>query len=509
MTAVDPSPDAGALVPDSRPDAAALQIRPLAASATSRGRRQRLVRWIRLTDTMMIFASVVLAHQVERGPLLVPDRLQGTPVPVFALSLAIALGWKLAMRATKADRRSVIGTGFNEYARVLGAGCATLTLITTVAFLSGLHLGRTYWLVMALTGIVGLILSRMAWNFARRVARRSRAFTTSVVAAGEAQSVIELARYLESRPDFGYRVIGACISAAHQHGPELDVGPRQIPILGDLDNAVSACQAGDPDAVAITSTDVFDPKTIRELSWQFAGMGIDVLMVPAVLTTFGPRVSLRPHSGFQLLVIGQPRYRQATSILKRSFDIVGASVLIVASLPILAVCALAIKVGDRGPVFYRAERIGRDNRPFRMWKFRSMIARADSMRADLAIRSDGNDVLFKMREDPRVTRVGRVLRRYSLDELPQLVNVLDGSMSLVGPRPPLADEVRNYDQLTTRRMLVRPGMTGLWQVSGRSDLSWEESVHLDLLYVENWSMTRDLGILIRTVRAITTAEGAY
>jgi exopolysaccharide biosynthesis polyprenyl glycosylphosphotransferase len=210
-----------------------------------------------------------------------------------------------------------------------------------------------------------------------------------------------------------------------------------------------------------------------------------------------------------LLHVDKPRYQGATKLLKTTFDKVAATLLIVMLAPVMVACAIAIKLDSRGPIFYRAERMGVNNEPFLMWKFRSMVQNADTLRAGLADQNDGNAVLFKMRDDPRVTRVGRFLRRYSLDELPQLFNVIDGSMSLVGPRPPLRDEVESYDATVVRRMLVRPGMTGLWQVSGRSDLTWEDSVQLDLSYVENWSLAADLVILWRTARAVISSNGAY
>lgn len=175
----------------------------------------------------------------------------------------------------------------------------------------------------------------------------------------------------------------------------------------------------------------------------------------------------------------------------------------------LLVIAVAVRLDSRGPAFYRQERIGKHGRPFTMFKFRSMVTASDAMLLDLQEKSEGNGVLFKIRADPRITRVGRVLRAYSLDELPQLINVLRGEMSLVGPRPPLPSEVARYDDDVHRRLLVKPGLTGLWQISGRSDLSWDESVRLDLRYVENWSFAFDFMILWKTARAVIARSGAY
>ncbi|OPX07450.1 sugar transferase, partial [Gordonia sp. i37] len=210
-----------------------------------------------------------------------------------------------------------------------------------------------------------------------------------------------------------------------------------------------------------------------------------------------------------LLHIDKPRYEGANRFRKAALDRVGALTALLMLAPIMVAVGIAIKVDSAGPIFYRAVRIGLNNKPFEMWKFRSMVQDADKRKHELAHLDEGAGVLFKMRDDPRVTRVGQFIRRYSLDELPQLFNVVTGSMSLVGPRPPLPDEVEKYDGRVARRMLVKPGITGLWQVSGRSDLSWEESVRLDLSYVENWSIMQDVVILWRTAKAVLAKEGAY
>ncbi|EYT48752.1 UDP-phosphate galactose phosphotransferase [Brachybacterium muris UCD-AY4] len=238
---------------------------------------------------------------------------------------------------------------------------------------------------------------------------------------------------------------------------------------------------------------------------------MDLIVVPALSEISRDRVSMRPVAGLPLVHLEKPRSRDALRLSKRVFDVVASTVVLVLIAPVLAAVALAVKLGDGGPVLFRQVRAGRDGEPFHILKFRSMVTGADSRRPspEAAARDRGNAVMFKLAVDPRVTRVGRFLRRYSLDELPQLWNVLRGDMSLVGPRPALPREVTEYDQDARRRLAVRPGITGLWQVSGRSDLSWSETVRLDLYYVDNWSFTQDLQILVRTVRAVMDARGAY
>ncbi|GAB91348.1 sugar transferase, partial [Gordonia rhizosphera] len=282
-----------------------------------------------------------------------------------------------------------------------------------------------------------------------------------------------------------------------------------VPVLGTFDDVIQAVQKSDATTVAVTSAEALGHAAMQNLSWDLEGMDVDMLIAPGVNDVAGPRMMVRPVAGLPLLHIDKPRYEGANQFLKAAVDRMGAAVALLVLLPVFVVVATAIKVDSPGPVFYRATRVGLNNSGFRMWKFRSMAQGADSLRTSLQHRNEGAGILFKIRDDPRVTRVGAFIRRYSIDELPQLFNVLTGEMSLVGPRPPLPEEVGQYDGRVARRMLVKPGMTGLWQVSGRSDLSWEESVRLDLSYVENWSIMQDLVILWRTVKAVVAKEGAY
>lgn len=261
----------------------------------------------------------------------------------------------------------------------------------------------------------------------------------------------------------------------------------------------------------ITSSDDLPPERVRELSWSLEPGRQHLVVAPSLTDIGGPRIHTRPVQGLPLIHVETPTYSGRKLYTKRAFDLVGAALLVVVLSPLLLVLAVLVKTTSTGPVFFHQERVGLNGSTFRMIKFRSMVVDAEERLQELSAldRAEGNDVLFKMRNDPRVTRVGGFMRRYSLDEVPQLFNVLAGSMSLVGPRPPLAREVARYDTHVHRRFLVKPGMTGLWQVSGRSDLSWEDSVRLDLYYVENWSITGDLIILWRTARTVLSSQGAY
>jgi exopolysaccharide biosynthesis polyprenyl glycosylphosphotransferase len=231
---------------------------------------------------------------------------------------------------------------------------------------------------------------------------------------------------------------------------------------------------------------------------------------PGVMDMTQARLSLRLTAGLPLLHVEKPQYEGTQRFQKQLFDFCFSVAALIATSPLLIASALAIKLTSRGPVFYPSERIGIDGKPFRMFKFRTMTDGADTQVDNLLTLNDSvGGMLFKMRDDPRVTRVGKILRRFSIDELPQFLNVVKGDMSVVGPRPPLRREVDNYEVDVRRRLLVKPGVSGLWQVSGRSDLSWDESVRLDLSYVDNWSMSGDLVIIAKTVKAVLTSHGAY
>jgi len=284
---------------------------------------------------------------------------------------------------------------------------------------------------------------------------------------------------------------------------------RGVPVVGGFGSVAQAVRLTDADTVAVLASPDLGPEQLRRLAWELEPTGADLMVAPSLVEVAGPRLSIRPVSGLPLLQVEQPQFAGGRRIVKSTFDRTIALCSVVLLSPVLLAIALAVRLTSRGPAFFTQQRIGRDGAPFTMVKFRSMVVDAEQRREELVAESDRDGLMFKMHADPRVTRVGAMLRRYSLDELPQLFNVMGGSMSLVGPRPPLPEEVERYGDDVRRRLLVKPGVTGLWQVSGRADLSWEESVRLDLRYVDNWSLAADLLILWKTARAVVRASGAY
>ena len=383
--------------------------------------------------------------------------------------------------------------------------------VAVISMLFKLEIARGYLVIALPAGIVLLILFR--W-FARRVVTRARRkhgrCITRVLVVGSAPAVRDLTKSLAGGPGSEYEVVGACIP-----GPvirtKIEVpGVGTIPTFGDESNVVGAVTATNSHAVAVTATERLDGRGMRDLSWELEKLNIDLLVAPGVVDVAGPRLQMRPVCGLPLIHVEKPQYHGAKRFEKRLFDVMFSSMVLLCGFPVLLAIAIAIKLTSKGPVFYRQERIGLDGRPFEMIKFRTMVNGADAMVDELSAMNDcEGGVLFKIRSDPRVTPIGRLLRKYSLDELPQFINVIKRDMSVVGPRPPLACETKSYDDHAKRRLLVRPGITGLWQVSGRSDLSWEDSVRLDLFYVENWSMIADLLIAAKTAKAVFGHSGAY
>jgi exopolysaccharide biosynthesis polyprenyl glycosylphosphotransferase len=324
---------------------------------------------------------------------------------------------------------------------------------------------------------------------------------------GDPAHVIELSHQLRREWYAGYTVVGACIPDAL-----IAPVPQQldgVPVVGSFRRILDAAEAVSADTVAVTGSDELTGRRLRRLGWQMEGSGIALVLAPALTDVAGPRIHTRPVAGLPLIHVESPEFRGVRKALKGFVDRALALVALLLLSPVLLTIAIAIKLDSKGPVIFRQTRVGRGGDEFNVYKFRSMVVDADRMVDALAQYNETDGLLFKMRRDPRVTTVGALLRKWSLDELPQLWNVLAGDMSLVGPRPPLPTEVAWYDLDVARRLLVKPGMTGLWQVSGRSDLSFEDGIRLDLYYVENWSLASDLAILWKTVGAVVKRRGAY
>jgi exopolysaccharide biosynthesis polyprenyl glycosylphosphotransferase len=358
-----------------------------------------------------------------------------------------------------------------------------------------------------------LVLGLSARHVLRRRLRRRRnggLDTQATVIIGNTRSVIPMIREMKRAPEQGLRVVAACVSGLDLSG-DVPSEVEGVPVFGYPEEAMSAVDLLDAEVVAVSADPDLHGPELRRLAWSLEEREVDLVVSPGLLGVAGPRLSIRPTAGMPLLHVERPVMSGVRRAAKTIVDRCLTVMIVLLALPVLVVVAAAIRFDSRGPVFFRQKRVGARGAEFDMIKFRTMCVDAEAKLAQLqqVQRDAGNDVLFKMKDDPRITRVGKVLRRFSLDELPQLINVLRGEMSLVGPRPPLLREVEAYEPDAVRRLRVRPGLTGLWQVSGRSDLSWDESLRLDLWYVDNWSLVLDLQILVRTAKAVVRGSGAY
>ncbi|WP_307487109.1 sugar transferase [Microbacterium trichothecenolyticum] len=417
---------------------------------------------------------------------------------VFSAVLILTWMWALSFVDSRSDR--VIGTGSQEYVRIADASFRLFGTVAIIAFLTQIDLARGYLLISLPLGILVLIFTRWMWRQWLIIQRSRGKYSANVLLVGSLPSVAQLAREFARTPSAGYRVVGACVP----NGRIADVIPgTTIPVMGHVGDVTSALQATGADTVAITSADDLPADKVKQISWSLEAGRQHLVLAPSIIDIAGPRLHTRPVAGLPLIHVETPKFSRGQSFLKRSVDLAAALVGVILLSPLLIFLMMAVRLSSEGPIFFRQTRIGFRGREFTMIKFRSMVVNAEELLEELASqqRDAGNEVLFKMKNDPRVTRIGRVMRKFSLDELPQLFNVIGGSMSLVGPRPPLPSEVAVYADHVHRRFLAKPGITGLWQVSGRSSLSWEESVRLDLSYVENWTLLGDFVILSKTARA--------
>jgi exopolysaccharide biosynthesis polyprenyl glycosylphosphotransferase len=466
-----------------------------------------------ITDLVVVVWAVVGAQLLRFGVSAEDEARVGQAgaltLNYTVISAVLIVAWMVVLAIFRTRDNRVVGSGAVEYRLVIQSTLWLFGLGAIVLFLFKVDIARAYVLIALPLGLIVLVLSRWLWRQWLNSRRRTGAFSYRVVLVGTLDAVIPLARDLMRTTTAGYRVIAAVVPGAS--GEMARLPGTAIPVTSDIDAIPSLMSALNADTLVIASTDRLPAGKVRELSWALDPGRQHLVMAPNLTDVGGPRIHMRPVAGLPLMHVETPRFVGPQLFLKRGFDILATTVLIVALSPLLITATLMVRFGSPGPVFFRQERIGFQGRPFRMVKFRSMVADAEDQLPVLLEqhRDAGNEVLFKLQDDPRVTKSGRWMRRYSIDELPQLFNVLAGSMSLVGPRPPLAREVDAYEAHVHRKFLVKPGVTGLWQVSGRSSLSWEESVRLDLYYVENWSITGDLSILWRTLRAVVRREGAF
>lgn len=479
--------------------------------------RRAYARRLVLTDFIVITVTVALTQLLWFGLGLknvfstgadASDPFSNVSGMNTLISLVVVVLWMFALSVYGSRGDRIVGTGNTEYRVIVDVSWRLFGLFAIVAFLFRIDFSRGFFLISLPLGVIALVFSRLLWRRWLKSMRKHGLYSAQVLLVGSMDSVLHIARELGRFPQAGYHVVGACTASGIISGY---LPGTTIPIAGSVDLIGPAIVETGADTIVITSSDELSPDRIRELSWSLEPGRQHLVVAPSLTDIGGPRIHTRPVAGLPLIHVETPRYEGFKRYQKRIFDVVSSGLLILVLSPVLLGIAMIVRLSTPGPVLFRQERVGLNGSRFFMLKFRSMVPNAEALLKELINddRDAGNVMLFKMKDDPRITPIGKVLRRYSLDELPQLFNVFRGDMSLIGPRPPLQREVDQYETHVHRRFLMKPGITGLWQVSGRSDLSWEDSVRLDLYYVENWSMVGDFVILLKTARAVLGSDGAY
>lgn len=473
---------------------------PVLERRLTQARRHRAAGWA--IDTALIALAAAITATVH---MTVNPALPGEP-SIWPAAAILVCGWSVALvMLTDRSRRRGAG-GRMELLPIMHSAVIALAVLALVAgTLGGISLQPQIasTLPLGIAALVSARIVRRTW-IRRHPADRPTAPRTIVV--GSRSAVEHTIRSLVADPRFAHRIVGAAI--ADEAGDPVRIDSRIFPALGTPSQVADLARAECVDAVIIAGG-IDDPDYLHRLSWSLEGAATDLVLATQLTDVDRSRIAFERTHGLALTHVSLPRFDRSTLRAKRVLDVIVAVLALVPIILITPVIALAITLDSPGGILFRQRRIGRDGREFDILKFRTMCTDAEAQRAQLEASNEGAGPLFKMKSDPRVTRVGAFLRRFSLDELPQFWNVLTGEMSVVGPRPPLPSEVVGYERDAMRRLYVQPGITGLWQVSGRSDLTWEQSVRLDLHYVENWSVLTDLKIIARTAAVMVHPRGAY
>ncbi|MEV7663030.1 sugar transferase [Paenarthrobacter sp. NPDC089316] len=471
--------------------------------------RSQYVSRIRAVDAGVIVWAIVGAYGVRFG---FADLTDGSirELDYVVLSVVLVLAWWTMLEFWGTREYKVLGSGADEYKRIISASAWLFGFVAILSYALRIDTARGYVGLAFPAGAVGLLAARWLIRQHLSMERQRGQSSSRVLIVGSPQSAAHLVESLRTVPSAGYVPI-----AVHLPGEFEDAASKaeqSVMVTGfgsDVTSIMDAISTTGADSVAISAGANITPKDLRKLGWELAARDIGMILAPALTDVAGPRIHTQPVAGLPLIHVSTPKLTGGKKVAKRAFDLIFAGSLLVVLSPLFIVIASLVKLTSRGPVFYRQTRVGLRGTTFEMLKFRSMRPNADNeLAALLAAQGSAGKPLFKVENDPRITPLGRVLRKYSLDELPQLINVMGGSMSLVGPRPQRDGEVALYDDAAHRRLYVSPGMSGLWQVSGRSNLSWEESIRLDLYYVENWSLMGDVVILFKTFKAVFASTGA-
>ena len=468
-------------------------------------RRYRLA--LTITDIVVILTAVLSAFAARflAGESLVS--LDSLPFGYVATTAGIVGTWIIVLGVNHTRDVRIVGLGVDEYRRVVSSSVLAFGLLAIAFVVLKVDVARGFFILSLPLGLGGLLLGRWVWRRWLIAQRKNGKYQSRTLVVGDLSDVRHVIGQIDKNSASAYQVIGAATDAGHVDA--VSINAHTVVIVAGLDAVARAADRLNVDTVIVAGQPTGDGNFIRDLGWELESTGAELVVASRLTNVAGPRIHFRPVEGLPLMHVELPQYDGGKHVMKRALDVCAAGSALLFLLPLLLVIAFIIRRDTPGSVLFRQERVGRDGKKFSMLKFRSMIRTAEDDLAGLLDKNEGAGVLFKMKNDPRVTPVGRILRKYSLDEIPQLWNIVKGDMSLVGPRPPLQSEVASYEPHVHRRLYIKPGLTGMWQVNGRSNLDWDESVRLDLYYVENWSLTGDLVIMWRTLKVLRRATGAY
>ena len=485
-------------------------------------RRRPLWRYIYVAalvavDVLVMLLSLVICFAFNPGAYDTVTRA----MPIWAFLLAYCVIGLLCLAFAGAYHRHVMAEGYELYTKLINAAIFTIVLASCVAFMLNLQLPRTALIIAPLVGLVCELVARWMMRCLLHHHRRRGECKYTTVIVGSSEGINRTLRLMRRNSALGYMPVAVCPIAPDPRmddayvvtnfvaDPDIE-GADKLRVLSFGSRFARTIERMGVQEVYIADVLSRDSKLLHAMSLAIESLGIELAISVSLADIGGHRLHLRNSAEQQVLIASLPQYRTTTYVIKRIIDIVLSAVALVVSSPIMLGVAIAIKLDDGGPVLFKQTRVGIHGKPFTMYKFRSMVTNAEEIKAKLAAESGQTDrFIFKLKDDPRITKVGKFIRKTSLDEFPQFFNVFKGDMSLVGPRPALPDEVARYGSLYSTRLLVKPGITGPWQVSGRSDLSQEQSEFLDVSYIENWSITGDLAILAKTVMVVFRGTGSY
>lgn len=485
-------------------------------------RRRPLWRYIYVAalvavDVLVMLLSLVICFAFNPGAYDTVTRA----MPIWAFLLAYCVIGLLCLAFAGAYHRHVMAEGYELYTKLINAAIFTIVLASCAAFMLNLQLPRTALIIAPLVGLVCELVARWMMRCLLHHHRRRGECKYTTVIVGSSEGINRTLRLMRRNSALGYMPVAVCPIAPDPRMddayvvtnfvPDPDIeGADKLRVLSFGSRFARTIERMGVQEVYIADVLSRDSKLLHAMSLAIESLGIELAISVSLADVGGHRLHLRNSAEQQVLIASLPQYRTTTYVIKRIIDIVLSAVALIVSSPIMLGVAIAIKLDDGGPVLFKQTRVGIHGKPFTMYKFRSMVTNAEEIKAKLAAESGQTDrFIFKLKDDPRITKVGKFIRKTSLDEFPQFFNVFKGDMSLVGPRPALPDEVARYGSLYSTRLLVKPGITGPWQVSGRSDLSQEQSEFLDVSYIENWSITGDLAILAKTVMVVFRGTGSY